>query len=204
MDAIVVGRKVLPPETETRYFGFVDMSGGSADDATLGISHRADDRIVLDLVVNQGPKPPFNPRRAVEKFAAILKEYSVTRVVGDRYAGETFRQDFSDNEIAYEVSALTKSQLYESVEPKLNAGEVELLDAPMLQEQFLGLVWRGPKIDHLPNEHDDIANAAAGAIHLAGAKRTANWGSDVFFGPSLVSANPDWEGPGGLAPWDMH
>ena len=36
-----------------------------------------------------------------------------------------------------------------------------------MQEQLLTLVWRGVKIDHLPGDHDDFANAAAGAIWLA-------------------------------------
>ena len=49
----------------------------------------------------------------------------------------------------------------------LNAGEVELLDHAKMQEQLLTLVWRGVKIDHLPGDHDDFANAAAGAIWLA-------------------------------------
>ena len=45
---------------------------------------------------------------------------------GDAYAGLTFRQDFEDLGITYEVSSLTKSDLYEEFEPRLNAGEVEL------------------------------------------------------------------------------
>jgi hypothetical protein len=48
----------------------------------------------------------------------------------------------------------------------LNAGEVELLDSPTLTEQLVCLVWRGSRIDHEPNGHDDHANAAAGAVHI--------------------------------------
>ena len=50
---------------------------------------------------------------------------------------------------------------------RLNAGEVELPDQPKLQEQLLTLVIRGSRIDHQPGDHDDWANAAAGAIYLA-------------------------------------
>ncbi|MGH8609433.1 MAG: hypothetical protein ACREX9_19080 [Gammaproteobacteria bacterium] len=64
------------------------------------------------------------------------------------------------------MSALTKSQLYEALEPRVNAGELELLDVPKLIEQLLGLVAKGTKIDHLPGDHDDLANAAAGAVSL--------------------------------------
>ena len=68
--------------------------------------------------------------------------------------------------IVYRVASSTKSQIYEALEPWINAGEVELLDVSRLIEQVLGLVARGTKIDHLPGDHDDLANAAAGAVSL--------------------------------------
>ena len=80
--------------------------------------------------------------------------------------GETFEQDFHEHGVSYRLSVLTKSQIYEALEPRINAGEVELLDVSRLIEQLLGLVARGTKIDHLPGDHDDLANAAAGAVSL--------------------------------------
>jgi hypothetical protein len=167
-DAVVSGRKVLRPVQGIEYVGFVDMSGGTSDDAALGIAHfdAARNRAVLDLVATQTGKPAFNPRDAVRKFAGILKEYGISAVTGDRYAGETFVQDFFEHGVSYRLSAFTKSQLYEALEPRINAGEVELLDVSRLTEQLLGLVARGTKIDHLPGDHDDLANAAAGAVSL--------------------------------------
>jgi hypothetical protein len=53
----------------------------------------AADRAVVDLAMNQGPPPPFDPRAAVVRFAAALMDCGVTRVVGDAYTGETFRLD---------------------------------------------------------------------------------------------------------------
>ena len=44
----------------------------------------------------------------------------------------------------------------------LNAGAVELLDIAKMQQQFVTLVIRGAKVDHLPGAHDDWANAMAG------------------------------------------
>jgi hypothetical protein len=168
MAAIVLGRKHLPHDPKQRYMGFVDMSGGSSDDAVLGIAHKDESaqRAVLDALVSQTGAPPFNPRHAVQKFVGVLKDYRVHRVVGDAYAGQTFRQDFEAAGVGYEVSEHTKSAIYEAFEPKLNAYEVELLDHGKLQEQLLTLVWRGVKIDHLPGDHDDFANAAAGALML--------------------------------------
>ena len=169
MAAIATGRKRLAPEPGRKYLAFVDMSGGSSDDAVLAISHYDKDRkrAVLDLLVSQTGKPPFNPRDAVRKFAAEIKAYGLRRVVGDAYAGMTFRADFEGLGIAYSVSRLSKSDIYDTLEPRLNAGEVELLDVPELQEQLLTLVVRGGRIDHQAGDHDDFSNAAAGAIWLA-------------------------------------
>lgn len=162
IEAIVIGRRRLAPVDGVRYSAFVDMSGGSADDAVLAVGHRADDRIVLDLVEAQAGAVPFNPRKAVKKFAGLLDGYGIRRVTGDAYAGQTFRTDFEERGIGYDVAPRHKSDLYEAFEPMLNAGEVELLDLPKLQEQLLTLVWRGTKIDHQPGDHDDFANAACG------------------------------------------
>jgi hypothetical protein len=147
------------------------MSGGSSDDATLAIAHleeRGSQKIaVLDLLEKQAGEAPFNPRDAVTKFVGILSKYGLTRVAGDRYAGETFRRDFSGHRIYYEPSTRTKSEIYEAVEPAFNGSEIELLDHPKLQSQLLGLTLRGTRVDHVPNEHDDFSNSACGALALA-------------------------------------
>lgn len=167
-DAIARGVTARPPEPGVQYAGFVDMSGGSSDDAVLGIAHRdADGRAVLDTVINQGQHPPFDPNKAVERFVRVLRDYRVSRVVGDRYAGETFRSQFIAAGIAYEVAKLTTSEIYETLEPRLNEpGRVVLLDVPSLEQQLLGLVWKGGKITHQSGEHDDFATAAAGVVEL--------------------------------------
>jgi len=170
-DAITRGVAVREPRSEVRYAGFVDMSGGSSDDATLGISHydTASGQVVVDIVMNQGPRPPFDPRLAVERFVGACQRYGVTSITLDRYAGETFRADFRRYGLRPDVSPLTKSELYEWLEPLLNGRRVQLPDVPMLEQQLLGLVWRGNKIEHASGEHDDWANACAGAV----------WASDI-------------------------
>ncbi len=166
LDCVAERRRSLPFVLGREYRAFVDMSGGSSDDAVLAIGHidRETKRRVLDLVATQTGRAPFNPREAVKKFAAICKEYGVFSVIGDAYAGETFRQDFTENGIGYTLSSQSKSALYEALEPLINAQAVELLDEPKMLEQLLGLVVRGSKIDHMPGEHDDLCNAAAGVL----------------------------------------
>ena len=178
MDAIERGVAVRLPEPKIDYFAFTDMSGGSNDDATQGIAHRDKDGCVwLDCIMNQGQRPPFDPRIAVERFAKVLKEYGCKSTVGDQYAGETFRADFQRHGISYRVSELTKSEIYEELEPLLNGARVVLLDNATLESQLMELRWRANKIDHPSGEHDDFANAAAGAIRLASEDKRLNLGA---------------------------
>ncbi len=165
--AVVTGRHSLPPQDDREYFAYVDMSGGSADDAVLSIGHKEFDRIaVIDLVMKQPGKPPFNPRSAVTRFAAAIASYGLRSVTGDAYAGLTFRQDFEAEGITYVVTRKSKTDLYEAFEPRLNAREIELLDVPRLAEQLMTLVIKGSRIDHQPGDHDDHANAVAGCVDL--------------------------------------
>ena len=51
-------------------------------------------------------------------------------------------------------------------EPKINQGDLELLDISEVIEQAVSLVWRGQKIDHEPGGHDDLINAVALAVDV--------------------------------------
>ncbi len=181
--AIERGVVVRPPQDGLPYSMFVDMSGGSDDDATAAIAHEVGERRVLDAVLNQGSRPPFDPRHAIARFVATAREYRVTRVRGDHYAGQTFARDFQGAGLRYDVSKLSKHQLYEAFEPLLNGGRVRLLDVPLLEQQLLGLGWRGGKIDHPAGEHDDWANAAVGALVMA-------QGASSTFSIHVVSIKP--------------
>ena len=165
MEAVERGVKVRPPVAGVAYVAFVDMSGGSSDDAVLGIGHRdGQGRAVLDCLQDQGSRPPFDPNAAVDRFVRTLRSYGVARVTGDRYAGETFVRQFEARGVGYAVSERSKSELYEALEPPLNARQVVLLDVPEAEQQLLGLIWRGGRIDHPAGEHDDHANACAGVV----------------------------------------
>jgi len=73
--------------------------------------------------------------------------------------------------------------------PALNSGRVELLDVPRLVGQLCGLERRTARggrdtIDHPPGGRDDVANAVAGAVVLATARKNV-----VIAGPIVFSAN---------------
>ena len=152
------------PQSGLRYSGFVDPSGGSQDSFTLAVAHRdSDAAAVLDAV--REVRPPFSPESVVAEFAATLRSYRVTKVSGDRYAGEWPREQFRKFGITYEVAAKPKSDLFRDLLPMLNSRKVELLDHPKLIAQLSGLERRTARsgrdcIDHAPGAHDDVANAA--------------------------------------------
>lgn len=168
--AIATGRtSAVRDLTPRRRFAGVDMSGGSIDDACLSVAFEHEGKIIVDLVVSQAGRPVFNPRDAVRKFAGICKGFDppITRILGDAFAGTTFRHDFAAEGIRYDVAKITTSEAYEALEPKLNAGEVELPDVPKLTEQLLTLVLKGSKVTHSAGEHDDFAAACALAVYAA-------------------------------------
>jgi hypothetical protein len=164
--AIVARRQVLEPQDGIDYLAFVDMSGGSNDDATLAVAHWDGSKAILDLVINQDKPVPFNPRLAVARFATYCKRYRCKQVHGDAYAGETFRRDFADCGITYIVEKRNRTELYEALEVALNADQVELLEIPTLRRQLLTIVHRGASLDHMPGCHDDWATSASGALTL--------------------------------------
>jgi hypothetical protein len=164
------GVRERPPSSDFRYFAFVDPSGGSADSFTLAIAHREADTAVLDCL--REVRPPFSPESVVGEFAALLKQYRVGEVRGDRYAGEWPREQFRNRGIAYWPSEKPKSDLYVDLLAPINSGRVALLDHDRVVAQLCSLERRTARsgkdsIDHPPNGHDDLANAVAGAVGLA-------------------------------------
>lgn len=107
---IKTGLRERPPERRHRYSAFVDPSGGVADAFTLAISHREGDTVILDAVRER--KPPFSPEAVTEEYSDFLKTYRITKVRGDRYAGEWPREQFRKRNINYEPSEKARSELY--------------------------------------------------------------------------------------------
>ena len=160
----------FPPVSDIRYVAFVDPSDGSSDSMTLAIAHHDDGVAVLDCV--REVRAPFQPEAVVEDFCATLAAYGVAKVTGDRYAGEWPREQFKKRNVDYVPSERAKSDIYRDALPLLNSRKCQLLDIRRLISQLHGLerrTARGGKdsIDHGPGQHDDVANAVAGAIVLA-------------------------------------
>jgi hypothetical protein len=176
IEAVTVpGRLELAPAAGGQYTGFLDFAGGSGtDSATLAISHaekRGDQVIgVLDLV--REVRPPFSPAQVCEGFARELRRYGIAMATSDRWGGDFPVEAMRQYGVTVTASELAKSDLYRELLPLLNSGAIELLDVPRLRAQIAGLERRTARggrdsIEHAPGSHDDVANAAAGAIVAA-------------------------------------
>ena len=166
VQACVGDHNEMAPLPNTTYHAFVDPSGGSADSFTLAISHRDGERFIIDAI--REIRPPFSPQAVIEDFCVLLKTYKITRVTGDRYAGEFGREPFRQRGIYYACAEKTKSDLFRDLLPMLNSGSIVLPRSDRLVNQLTGLERRTARsgkdsIDHGPGGHDDVANAVAGA-----------------------------------------
>lgn len=159
------------------YFAFCDPSGGTVggDAFTVAVAHggEADGMVVLDALIE---KPgPFNPSSVVAEIAALLKSYGLYSTVGDRYSAAWVSESFAAEGITYIASRRDRSAIYSECLPLFTAGRARLLDHDRTVKQFAGLerVAAGSgkdRIDHPRGQHDDAANAVAGALVLAAAK----------------------------------
>ena len=177
------GVSVRAPLAQFSYVGGVDPSGGSGSDSfTMAIAHLEDGVAVLDCVLER--KPPLSPEAVTAEFAAVLKEYRVSTVRGDRYAGLWPADRFRAHSISYEPSDLNRSEVYLAFWPMLTSGKVDLLDHQKMISQFVGLERRTARsgrdsVDSSPNQHEDIANSVALALTSARASASSYWANNM-------------------------
>jgi hypothetical protein len=205
--AVDVGCSVRPPlaDRKFKYWSFCDPSGGAKDSFTAAIAHDENGIAVLDCLIEI--KAPFNPTSAVAQIAAVLKSYGLSETVGDRYAAQWVVDAFAKCGIRYRHSERDRSSIYLDCLPLFTAGKVRLLDSKRLVSQFSSLERRTSsvgkdRVDHGPGGHDDLCNAAAGAMVLAAAP--AYEAPQPQFGVQSTTASASqiggWAGNGGRAP----
>lgn len=186
-----------PPVPGISYESFCDPAGGGSggDSMALAIGHREGDVAIIDVLRERRPR--FIPTSVIGEFVPALQSYGITKIVGDRFAGEWAREPFRQHGIIYLANAAPKSDLYLNTLPLINSGKVQLLDHPRLVNQLVGLERRSGRgrdaIDHAPNGHDDLANSVAGVITSLLCARPRNAGLTValpkFMRPTRAAHN---------------
>jgi hypothetical protein len=185
MAAVMPGIKEIMLSAGTTYRAFCDPSGGSSDSFAMAIGHSRGDVVVIDCV--REIPAPFSPEIATAELALVLKSYRVSKVVGDRYAGEWPREAFMRHGISYELAPANKSTLYLSALPMLNSGRIEMVDNPRLVAQICNLerrTARGGKdsVDHPAGNahHDDLANSALGLVTICIDTASVGYSAEVW------------------------
>jgi hypothetical protein len=156
------------------YLGFVDVASGTGRDSfAVAIAHACDDGCEAILDLAHEIVPPFNPQSAVDEICAILRNYGVHDVRGDRYAAGFALDAFARNGVTLEYSEKDRSAIYIDALPLFTSGRARLVDNKKLVTQFASLERRTSpsgkdRVDHGSgqNSHDDLCNAAAGALAL--------------------------------------
>ena len=196
--AVTTGLEVRPPKVlDHIYVGFLDAAGGSGSDSiTMAVAHYergepvedgepVQGRVVLDLVAEE--PPPFSPDDVAAQFAAVLQSYRISTVKADKWGAQWVAAPFRRHGITIDDTAEPKSALYLRLVPLLNSNRVALLDQPRLRSQLVALERKtGPagrdSVNHPHNGHDDVVNAAAGALVMASAEMDGSfvWGDQAF------------------------
>jgi hypothetical protein len=157
----------LAPQKGNIYHAFVDPSGGRIDRFTVAIGHQDFQTMKLSVDLLRGWTPPINPDDVVFEITERLKQYRVSRVVGDRYAGAWVSSAFDKHGITYEPAARPKSELYLGFEGYINTQRVQIPKHTQLINELVNLERRRSRsgkdtVDHPPRGKDDFANAVAG------------------------------------------
>ena len=170
--AVDRGVLVRPRIPGVTYRGFMDPSGGVSDSFAAAVAHAEGDSIVLDCLLEIAA--PFNPTTAMRDVAATLRGYGVSDVTSDRYGASWIVDAAAKEGLRLEHSDRDRSAIYADALPLFTSGRARLLDNAKLVSQFANLERRTTsardKIDHPSGQHDDLSNAAAGALVLAAQK----------------------------------
>jgi hypothetical protein len=179
--AVIHGRFEIGPNPRLAYVGFVDLAGGSSSDSSvLAIAHphkrNGETFFLLDLL--KEIQPPFSPEHVTKEFSQDLKRYGLREITGDRFGSQWVKERFQQQGITYHDSELSRSEIYLEFLPLLNSRKLELLDNARLVQQLCSLQRKTGSsgrdiIDHSPGQHDDLANAAAGALVVAAVQPSA-------------------------------
>lgn len=158
------GRLMIPFVRGRRYYCFVDPSGGKNDSFTFAVGHVENNKAVIDR--QEEYKSPFNPSEIVSKISEILKSYEIYQVTGDRFSGNWCSGSFKENGILYNVSELSKDEIFLRFQAYCKSKEVELLDSERAKIQATSIqrkaVSGGREVFVHGLAGDELINSVAG------------------------------------------
>jgi hypothetical protein len=189
--AVERGVVVRPRIPGAQHFCFVDNATGtgSGDSFCAAIAHASGEVVVLDALFERSGK--FVPQAVAGEVSDLAKSFGVLSVTGDHYSAGWVKSAFAAHGIEYVASRADRSGIYGEAVVLFTGGMALLLDNQKLVNQIAQLE-RIPspsgrdRVDHPRGAHDDLANAALGALTLA-ARRDPTDG-EVF--PIYIAEEP--------------
>lgn len=162
----------LAPVKGTKYFAFVDMSGGKHDASTICILHVAGEGDAPKYVADVVRGRQGDPIAAAKEFVQLARDYSCSVIVGDAYGAEWVSGTFGDLGATYQTSQLVRSELYLSGQVLFTRGLVNIPPISILTRELRLLERKTARsgrdsVDHGTGGSDDWANSLFGALHLA-------------------------------------
>jgi len=164
-----------PPQPGFRYVAFCDAAGGTGRDSfALAVAHCQHDptrTAWLDLVRER--KPRFVPSAVIAEMAGVLRDYRITEVWGDSFAGGFHASEWQRNGIMFKPCDNTTSENYLHALPMLLSGRAHLINDATMRSQLSSLervVLSGRETvrhPHIESAHDDVAAAVCGALVTA-------------------------------------
>jgi Terminase large subunit, T4likevirus-type, N-terminal len=194
--ATLRGVVVIPPDPEQHYTAFIDVSGGAKDSHACAIAFQDSNGNTVLSCAREVKTP--NVEAVTAEFSTLLQSYGCNFAYADQYGKEWTRGTFSRYDIELRSSPHTKNEIYLNFLPALNSGKTRILDIPRLRHQLLALertTSRGTgrdTVNHPNAGHDDLINAAAGALVMAESadRRRVSWTCD-YAGPTVDADEPD-------------
>jgi hypothetical protein len=158
------------------YSAFVDVAGGGGKDSyAIAISHREDEKIIIDAIRSRAPK--FNPEEVTAQYCDLLRSFGIGHVTGDKYSGDWASNTFEKFGISYRRAEKPKSELYLAAESVFNTGRVEMPDREKTITQLKALVRKvrsggRDSVDTDSGQPEDEANVLCGCITALGIFRS--------------------------------
>jgi hypothetical protein len=198
-------RKAVGP-----YYAFVDVAGGGGKDSfAMAIAHTENEKVIIDVVRSRAPK--FDADEVTGQFSALIKEYQVGEVQGDKFSGDIASNRFIKCGLNYIRAEKTKAELYLEGERVFNTGKIEIPAMEILVAQLGSLVRKTrsggrDSVDSDGGQPEDLANAVAGVAVMAVLKLGD---ADKIFIGGGQDVYPSHDGPagggdrdGGYARWE--
>jgi len=203
-------REVEALDKKHKYFIHVDL-GLSHSNAALGIAHKGDEGIVLDLVETWIPE--LNKEinfKEIEQFIIRLKTdgYKIVSVTYDNYQSISSLQELQNRNIPAKYKSIGRTrEAYDTLKDLIYQEKLDGYFDKDVIEELLGLdLVYGDRIEPRPGMKKDRADAVAGAVHgvlkekgvVTGIKEMSDLGI-IFTNPEVLEREEKTSAPTALS-----